>query len=265
MPQIRIALAQVNPTVGALEANADQVVRMTAHAAGQHAHLVAFPEMMLTGYPVEDLALRASFVDASRAALEKLAVRLDSEGLGATAVVVGYLGRDDATAGVQQLGRPKGSPQNAVAVLYGGRVVARQAKHHLPNYGVFDEFRYFVPGDHLGVFRLHGADIALAVCEDIWQDGGPVSVAREAQAGLLLVINGSPYERNKDDSRLELARRRAADAHATLAYVNMVGGQDELVYDGDSLIVAPDGELLARAPQFEEGCLVVDVQSYNFV
>ncbi|TDE13481.1 NAD+ synthase [Jiangella asiatica] len=260
MPQIRIALAQVNPTVGALEANSDVVVRMTAHAASQHAHLVAFPEMMLTGYPVEDLALRASFVDASRTALEKLAVRLDSEGLGATAVVVGYLGRDDATAGVRQLGRPKGSPQNAVAVLYGGRVLARQAKHHLPNYGVFDEFRYFVPGDHLGVFRLHGVDIALAVCEDIWQDGGPVSVAREARAGLLLVVNGSPYERNKDDTRLELARRRAADAQATLAYVNMVGGQDELVFDGDSLIVAPDGELLARAPQFDEGCLVVDLR-----
>ncbi|RIQ11787.1 NAD+ synthase [Jiangella rhizosphaerae] len=260
MPQIRIALAQVNPTVGALEANADLVVRMTKHVAAQHAHLVAFPEMMLTGYPVEDLALRASFVDASRAALEKLAVRLDAEGLGATAVVVGYLGRDDATAQQYQLGRPKGSPQNAVAVLYGGRVVARQAKHHLPNYGVFDEARYFVPGDHLGVFRLHGVDVALAICEDIWQDGGPVSVAREARAGLLLVVNGSPYERNKDDTRLDLARRRAADAQATLAYVNMVGGQDELVFDGDSLVVRPDGELLARAPQFEEGCLVVDLQ-----
>ncbi|PZF79472.1 NAD+ synthase [Jiangella anatolica] len=260
MPQIRIALAQVNPTVGALEGNADLVVRMTKHAAAQHAHLVAFPEMMLTGYPVEDLALRASFVDASRTALEKLAVRLDAEGLGATAVVVGYLGRDDATAGEARLGRPKGSPQNAVAVLYGGRVVARQAKHHLPNYGVFDEARYFVPGDHLGVFRLHGVDIALAICEDIWQDGGPVSVAREARAGLLLVVNGSPYERNKDDVRLDLARRRAAAAQATLAYVNMVGGQDELVFDGDSLIVRPDGELLARAPQFEEGCLVVDLQ-----
>ncbi|TDD67080.1 NAD+ synthase [Jiangella aurantiaca] len=260
MPQIRIALAQVNPTVGALEANADLVVRMTKHAAAQHAHLVAFPEMMLTGYPVEDLALRTSFVDASRAALEKLAVRLDAEGLGATAVVVGYLGRDDATAHQYQLGRPKGSPQNAVAVLYGGRVVARQAKYHLPNYGVFDEARYFVPGDHLGVFRLHGIDIALAICEDLWQDGGPVSVAREARAGLLLVVNGSPYERNKDDTRLDLARRRAADSHATLAYVNMVGGQDELVFDGDSLVVRPDGEVLARAPQFEEGCLVVDLQ-----
>jgi NAD+ synthase (glutamine-hydrolysing) len=215
--------------------------------------------MALTGYPVEDLALRTSFVNASRAALEHLALRLASEGLGALAVVVGYLGRDDSTAASVQVGRPKGSPQNAVAVLYGGRVVARQAKYHLPNYGVFDEFRYFVPGDHLTVFRLHGVDIALSVCEDIWQDGGPVSVAREAGAGLLLVVNGSPYERNKDDIRLELAQRRAADAHATLAYVNLVGGQDELVFDGDSLIVAPDGQVLARAPQFDEGCLITDL------
>ncbi|PSK99805.1 NAD+ synthase (glutamine-hydrolysing) [Haloactinopolyspora alba] len=259
MPQIRIALAQINSTVGGIEDNADLIVRMTAHAASSHAHLVAFPELALTGYPVEDLALRSSFVDASRAALERLAARLDTEGLGSTAVVVGYLGRHDPTADVQRLGLPKGSPQNAVAVLYGGRVVSRQAKHHLPNYGVFDEFRYFVPGDHLGVFRLHGVDVALAVCEDLWQEGGPVSVAREAGAGLLLVVNASPYERNKDDTRLELARRRAAEAQATLAYVNMVGGQDELVFDGDSLIVGADGELLARAPQFDEGCLIADL------
>jgi NAD+ synthase (glutamine-hydrolysing) len=233
---------------------------MTAHAASQHAHLVAFPEMVLTGYPIEDLALRPSFVDASRDALERLAIRLNDEGMGSIAVVVGYLGRDDATADVPRVGRPKGSPQNSVAVLYGGRVLARQAKHHLPNYGVFDEFRYFVPGDHLGVVRLHGVDIALAICEDLWQDGGPVAVAREADAGLLLVINGSPYERHKDDTRLDLVRRRALDSRAALAYVNMIGGQDELVFDGDSLVVDANGELLARAPQFEEGCLVVDLE-----
>ena len=259
MPQIRIALAQINSTVGALDANADLIVQTTAHAAGQHAHLVAFPEMALTGYPVEDLALRASFVDASRTAVEALAARLDAEGLGSTAVVVGYLDRDESAAGTTTLGVPKGSPQNAVAVLYGGRVVSRQAKHHLPNYGVFDESRYFVPGHHLGVFRLHGVDVALAVCEDIWREGGPVSVAREAGAGLLLVINGSPYEQKKDDTRLELAARRAMAAEATLAYVNLVGGQDELVFDGDSLIVGADGELLARAPQFEDGCLIADL------
>jgi NAD+ synthase (glutamine-hydrolysing) len=259
VPQIRLALAQVNPTVGALDANADLVVRFASHAAERGAHLVAFPEMVLTGYPVEDLALRRSFVDASRRALDALAGRLAAEGLGAVAVVVGYLDRDDDATHTERLGRPRGAPQNAVAVLHGGRVVGAQAKHHLPNYGVFDEFRHFVPGEHLSVVRLHGIDIALAICEDLWQEGGPVAATRAAGAGLLLVVNASPYERNKDDVRLDLCRRRAAQADCTLAYVAMVGGQDELVFDGDSIVVAADGEVLSRAPQFEDGCLVVDL------
>jgi NAD+ synthase (glutamine-hydrolysing) len=259
VPQIRLALAQVNPTVGALDANADLVARFAAHAAGRGAHLVAFPEMILTGYPVEDLALRGSFVDASRRTLDALAVRLATDGLGAVAVVVGFLDRDDDAAHTSRLGRPKGSPQNAVATLFGGRVVTTQAKHHLPNYGVFDEFRHFVPGDHLSVIRLHGIDVALAICEDLWQEGGPVAATRGAHAGLLIVVNGSPYERNKDDVRLDLCRRRAAQAGCVLAYVNMVGGQDELVFDGDSLVVGADGAVIARAPQFEDGCVTVDL------
>ncbi|MGH3328618.1 MAG: NAD+ synthase, partial [Streptomycetales bacterium] len=133
------------------------------------------------------------------------------------------------------------------------------SKHHLPNYGVFDEFRYFVPGERLTVVRIHDIDVALAICEDLWQDGGPVAAARQADAGLLLVINASPYERNKDDVRLDLVRRRAAEARCTLAYLNMVGGQDELVFDGDSLVVDAAGQVLARAPQFEEGCLLLDL------
>ncbi len=205
--------------------------------------------MALTGYPVEDLALRRSFVDASRQTLDTLAARLATEGLGELVVVVGYL--DGAPDAVPVLGTPKGAPQNAAAVVHRGRVAARYAKHHLPNYGVFDEYRYFVPGRSLTVARVHGADVAIAICEDIWQEGGPVAGAREAGAGLLLVINGSPYERNKDDVRLDLAVRRAAGAGCALAYVNMVGGQDELVFDGDSLVVAADGTLLARAAQFE--------------
>ncbi|HSK26283.1 MAG TPA: NAD+ synthase [Jiangellales bacterium] len=259
MPQLRLALAQVNPTVGAIDHNGDLVAHWARHAADRGAHLVAFPEMVLTGYPVEDLALRGSFVEASRAALESLAARLAAEGLGELAVVVGYLGRDDDAAHAEALGRPKGSPQNCVALLHGGRVVARQAKHHLPNYGVFDEFRYFVRGDRMAVVRVRGVDVALAVCEDLWQEGGPVAATRDAGAGLLVVVNGSPYERNKDDVRLELCRQRAAQAGCTLAYVNMVGGQDELVFDGDSLVVAVDGQVLGRAPQFAEGCLVVDL------
>ncbi|MCY7373290.1 MAG: NAD+ synthase [Spirochaetaceae bacterium] len=257
MAQLRLALAQTNPTVGALEGNADVVLRVAREAAEAGAHVVGFPEMGLTGYPVEDLALRRSFVDASRAMLIDVARRLDEDGLGDLLVVLGFL--DGAPDALPVLGTPKGAPQNAAGLLHGGRLVARYAKHHLPNYGVFDEYRYFVPGTSLTVARVRGVDVAVAICEDIWQEGGPVAEAREAHAGLLLVINGSPYERNKDDARLDLVRRRAAGAGCALAYVNMVGGQDELVFDGDSVVVAADGEVLARAPQFEEHLLVVDL------
>ncbi|SOB84460.1 NAD+ synthase [Streptomyces sp. 1331.2] len=257
MPNLRLALSQIDPWVGDLARNSDEVVRWTKQAVEAGAQLVAFPEMALTGYPVEDLALRRSFVEASRGALVELAGRLAAEGLGEVPVVVGYLGRSEHAS--PRFNRPAGSPQNCAAVLHGGEVVTRFAKHHLPNYGVFDEFRWFVPGDQLPVVRVHGVDVALAICEDIWQDGGRVTAAREAEAGLLLVINGSPYERNKDDQRLELVRRRAVEAGCTLAYVNMVGGQDELVFDGDSIVVGADGEVIARSPQFEEHLLVLDL------
>jgi NAD+ synthase (glutamine-hydrolysing) len=257
MPQLRVALCQVDVTVGALAANADLIVARTAEAVATGAHLVAFPEMALTGYPVEDLALRRSFQRASRRALQTLAGRLAAEGLGDAAVVVGYL--DAIEHDAPRLGRPAGSPQNALAVLHGGAVVARSAKHHLPNYGVFDEFRYFVPGNVLPVVRIGGVDVAFAICEDLWQEGGPVTACARAEAGLLVVINGSPYELNKDDTRFALCARRAAEAHATLAYVNLVGGQDELVFDGDSLIVSPDGQLVCRGEQFAETVLVADL------
>ncbi|MFI6843528.1 NAD+ synthase [Kitasatospora sp. NPDC050467] len=258
MPNLRLALSQTDPWVGDIARNGDEVVHWTKRAAEAGAQLVAFPEMALTGYPVEDLALRRSFVEASRSALVELAARLAAEGLGELPVVVGYLGRSEHAS--PRFGRPAGSPQNCAAVLHRGEVVTRFAKHHLPNYGVFDEFRWFVPGDQLPVLRLHGVDVALAICEDIWQDGGRVTAAREAEAGLLLVINGSPYERNKDDVRLELVRRRAAQAGCPLAYVNMVGAQDELVFDGDSIVVGADGEVLGRSPQFEEHLLVLDLE-----
>jgi NAD+ synthase (glutamine-hydrolysing) len=272
MPQLRLALAQVDATLGDLAGNAQLVRTWAARAAAAGAHLVAFPEMMLTGYPVEDLALRGSFVDASVAALHRLASDLSTDGLGALPVVVGYLdhaqGADVELAELTEEGErsedgstgiPKGMPQNCAAVLYDGQVVARYAKHHLPNYGVFDEFRIFVPGHDLTVVRVRGVDIALAICEDLWQDGGPVAKTRAAGAELLLVINGSPYERHKDDTRLELAARRAAEAGCPLAYLNLVGGQDELVFDGDSLVVDVRGQVLARAPQFTEDLLVVDL------
>ncbi|MFF3674935.1 NAD+ synthase [Streptomyces sp. NPDC002120] len=257
MPQLRLALNQIDSHVGNIAANTDSVVHWTRHSAEQGAHLVAFPEMMLTGYPVEDLALRGSFVEASRTALRELARRLADEGLGELPVVVGYLDRTEKA--VPRLGKPAGSPENAAAVLHRGQVVLRFAKHHLPNYGVFDEFRYFVPGDTQPVIRVHGVDVALAICEDLWQEGGRVPATRSAGAGLLISVNASPYERDKDDLRLELVRKRAQEAGCTLAYLAMVGGQDELVFDGDSIVVDADGEVIARAPQFSEGCVLVDL------
>ncbi len=258
MAQLRVALAQINPTVGDLRGNADLVLAGAKAAAERGAHLVAFPEMALTGYPIEDLALRRSFVEASRATVADVAHRLQDAGQGDLLVIVGFLdGADEPQE--PTLGIPRGAPQNAAALLHGGRVLARYAKHHLPNYGVFDEYRYFVPGSSLTIARLHGVDVAVAICEDIWREGGPVAVTRAAGAGLLVVINGSPYERDKDDTRLELVQRRAGAAGCALAYVNMTGGQDDLVFDGDSLVVSADGELLARAPQFADDLLVVDL------
>jgi NAD+ synthase (glutamine-hydrolysing) len=258
VPQLRLALNQIDSRVGDLAGNSETIVRWTRRSAEQGAHLVAFPEMALTGYPVEDLALRSSFVEASRAALRDLAARLEAEGFGGIPVIVGYLDRCETAQ--PKYGQPAGAPQNAAAVLYGGDIVLTFAKHHLPNYGVFDEFRYFVPGDTMPVLRVHGVDVALAICEDLWQDGGRVPAARSARAGLLLSVNASPYERDKDDTRLELVRKRAQEAGCTTAYLAMMGGQDELVFDGDSIVVDAGGEVVARSPQFAEECLVLDLE-----
>src|SRR6266487_2035246 len=259
---LRIALAQVKATVGDLDGTAELIVEWTRRAEAREARVVVFPEMMLTGYPVEDLALRASFVEASIRTLHNVAARLADEGLGGIAVVTGYLDRRTDLAPRTRV--PAGAPLDAAGLLHGGRVVITSAKHHLPNYGVFDEFRYFVPGNTLPVFRLatesgESVEIATAICEDLWQDGGPVAVCLRAGAGLLVVPNASPYERGKDDVRLDLVVRRAREANAALAYANMVGGQDELIFDGDSILVAADGTLLARGPQFEEALVVADL------
>jgi NAD+ synthase (glutamine-hydrolysing) len=244
---LRLGLAQVNTTVGDLAGNVEAVVAGARQAAAEGAQVVAFPELMVTGYPVEDLVLRPAFRAASRAALEKLAAQLADAGLGETAVIVGYIDDD-------------GRPRNASAFLLDGQIVARYYKHHLPNYGVFDERRYFDSGASLTVVRHLGVDIALTICEDAWQDGGPFTVAGAAGVGLVININASPYERNKDDVRLALLGRRAAEAHAPIAYVNTVGAQDELVFDGDSMVVAPDGSTLMRAPQFVADIYIVDVE-----
>ena len=241
--KLRLALAQINPTVGDLAGNAALVKKaaLDAHKAG--AHIAIFPEMVLTGYPVEDLALRPSFQVASKAAIAQLAKELAPE----IVCIVGYLDQVDA------------QPQNMVAVISGGEIKARYAKCHLPNYGVFDEYRNFKAGSETLVVRIHGVDVGIAICEDLWIDGGITAQLAARNPGLVLVPNGSPFERNKDDVRLALVTKRAREAKAPLAYVNMTGGQDDLVFDGDSIVVDHTGAVIARAPQFEDGVMVVDV------
>jgi len=247
MPTLRLALAQMNTTVGDIDGNARGVLDWCGRAARARADVALLPEMVLTGYPVEDLALRESFAVASKRALDELPARLVHVGLGELLVVVGYLDLDAA------------GPRNAAALIHRGEVGARYFKHHLPNYGVFDEFRYFRSGDTLPVVRLHGVGLGVVICEDIWQDGGPVAAYGAVGVDLLLCLNGSPYERAKDDLRGSLVARRAREAGAPLAYVNLVGAQDELVFDGDSMVADASGALVARAPQFVEHLLVVDL------
>jgi NAD+ synthase (glutamine-hydrolysing) len=241
--KLRVALAQINPTVGDLAANAALIIESAKAAKDGGAHIVVFPEMVLTGYPVEDLALRPSFQDGSKKALAALATQLDSE----IVSIVGYLDQVD------------GKPQNMVAVISGGEVKARYAKCHLPNYGVFDEYRNFKAGSSTLVVRIHGVDVGIAICEDLWIDGGITAQLAARNPGLVLVPNGSPFERNKDDVRLALVTKRAREAKAPLVYVNMTGGQDDLVFDGDSIVVDHAGAVIARAPQFEDGVMLVDI------
>ena len=243
--KLRLALAQINPTVGDLAGNAALIKQSVDQAVGAGAHIAIFPEMVLTGYPVEDLALRPSFQVASKSALSALASQLDKS----IVSIVGYLDQVE------------GKPQNMVAVIAGGEVKARYAKCHLPNYGVFDEFRNFVAGDSTLVVRIHGVDVGIAICEDLWIDGGITAQLAARTPGLVIVPNGSPYERAKDDVRLSLVTKRAREAKAPLAYVNMTGGQDDLVFDGDSIVVNAEGAVIARAPQFEDGVMIVDVEA----
>ena len=174
--------------------------------------------MVLTGYPVEDLALRPPSSRRRGPALRALAARLADEGFGELPVVVGYLDRRRTAMGAAGSAARRAPRRTPPPCCTAARSSLRFAKHHLPNYGVFDEFRYFVPGDTMPVVRVHGVDVALAICEDLWQDGGRVPATRSAGAGLLSLVNASPYERNKDDTRLELVRKRAQEAGCTTAY-----------------------------------------------
>ena len=235
--KLRVALAQINPTVGDLAGNAGLIAEAVKAATDQGANLVLFPEMIVTGYPVEDLALRQSFQAASIRAVQEIAATITGD----IVAVVGYLDQ---------------GPKNAVAVIHDGKVRATYVKRHLPNYGVFDEFRNFVPGDQSLVVRIHGVDVAVAICEDIWHSLESIA---SRTPGLLVVPNGSPFERNKDDVRLALVQKRAKEIAAPVAYVNMTGGQDDLVFDGDTIVVAKDGKVLARTAQFDDQLIIVDI------
>jgi len=243
--KLRVALAQINPTVGDLEGNAALILAHAESAANNGAHVALFPEMALTGYPVEDLALRPSFQIASAKSIEVLAAVLPSK----LVSIIGYLDQRD------------GAPQNRVAVITGGEIVATYTKCQLPNYGVFDEYRNFVPGDKTLVVRIHGIDIGILICEDLWVDGGITATLAARTPGLVLVPNGSPFERKKDDVRAALVKKRALELNAPLVYVNMTGGQDDLVFDGDSIAVNAKGEVIARAPQFEDGMMLLDLDA----
>lgn len=241
---LRIALAQLNPTVGDLDGNVEgmRLAYDTAAAAG--CDLIAFGELSITGYPPEDLVLKPRFVDANLSALERIANHTKD-----CVAIVGFVDRDRDLF-------------NAAAVCHGGKVVGTYRKRMLPNYSVFDEQRYFVPGtgrDPVELYEIGGVKVGVTICEDIWSPFGPLADQAAGGAELSVNINASPYHWEKDTGRGRLVATRAQDSHTAIVYVNQVGGQDELVFDGGSMVVDAEGNLLAQAPQFVEDVMVVDV------
>ena len=239
--QFRLALSQMNALVGDIAGNTARIIADIDRARAAAADLVAFPELAITGYPPEDLLFKTSFLRDNGAAMERVVAA--ARGL---AVVVGFVdvGQDIA---------------NAAAIGYDGQLRDIYRKMYLPNYGVFDEARYFQPGRRCPVYRLHGAGVGVNICEDIWYPVGPAAVQRAAGAELLVNINGSPFHAGKAAAREKMIATRAADNGLFVAYLNMVGGQDELVFDGASIVCDQEGALLARAPAFAEDLLIVDL------
>ncbi len=240
---MRIALAQVDTTVGDLPGNVDLLTAWASRATEADADVVVFPELAITGYPPEDLVLRPSFVDDNLTALDALAAKT----AGGASIVVGFVDRTER--GIH----------NAAAVIGNGQVVARYHKIKLPNYGVFDEARTFTPGDDACAIRLADSELGLSVCEDAWMPGPPFDEYARRKTPVILNINGSPFHRGKADERVEICRERALETGSWIVYVNAVGGQDELVFDGGSVVVRPDGSLAHHAAMFEEDLLVVDI------
>jgi len=240
--RVRLALAQVNTTVGDVDGNAELVVEWAARARAEGAQIVLFPELAISGYPAEDLWLKRHFLDAAAKALAEAARRIDG--------ICALIGFPEADAAVH----------NSLAVVEGGEVRAIYRKILLPNYGVFDERRYFEPGRSAGLIQAGGALAGLTLCEDIWFPGPPASVEALAGAALVLNASASPYHRGKGAFRENMLAERAAETGAAFALCNLVGGQDELVFDGHSLVVSPAGEVLARGAQFEEDLVLCELE-----
>ncbi len=244
---MRIALAQIDPTVGDLDGNAAKIAEWIGRAAAEGADLAIFPELCLPGYPAEDLYLKRHFVEANRGAIEALA-----RDVGEMVALVGFA---EPVAG----GGDHRHAHNSLAVLSGGEVRGIYRKNRLPNYAVFDEQRYFVPGSEPATIEVAGTRVGLTVCEDVWEEGPPASSEVSDGAELIANPSGSPYHRGKGREREAMFAARARSYGAYLAFCNLVGGQDELVFDGHSFVIGPSGEILARAAQFEEELLVCEV------
>ncbi|MEC4613637.1 NAD+ synthase [Tsukamurella tyrosinosolvens] len=257
MTPLRVAACQINPVVGDLDANVARITAAARDAAQRGAQVAVFGEMALTGYPVEDLLLRRSFAVDSREAVHELARSLDAAGCGDLVVVVGFLDRDPDAPETST--NPTGGARNAAGVLHGGELVARYDKHFLPNYGVFDEKRWFTPGDRLVVLDVDGVRLGLAICEDVWWPDGPVAGLGELGVDAVLCLNASPFEAGKPAQRREVVAARVAEGGAPMIYVNLVGGQDELVFDGDSFVFRSDAGALTPGPQFIEFTQFADI------
>ena len=253
--RIRVAMFQSNLRVGDLDGNVAAMADAYRRAEDAGADVAVFTELAVCGYPPEDLVLKPGFVEHSQQALERLAVLVD----GHCAAVVGWVeghrvvGADPHDA--------KDGPWNAAAVLHGGRVVGSYRKQALPNYGVFDEKRYFDPGHpEQPLYRIAGVDVAVTVCEDIWVDDGPAVAAARAGASIVVNLNASPFHQGKQRERLTMLRRRSGDVGVPIVYVNQVGGQDELVFDGGSVALDASGEIACELPRFVEAEAVIDLE-----
>ncbi|CAI7999027.1 Glutamine-dependent NAD(+) synthetase [Geodia barretti] len=242
MRTFRLAMAQMNATVGDFDGNAERIITSIHEARALGADLIAFPELALPGYPPEDLLLKPQFIRENRERLGLIAAECRD-----IAAVVGYI---DADTDIY----------NAAALIHDGEIVGSYRKMYLPNYGVFDEDRYFAAGSECPVYTVNGSPVGVNICEDIWYATGPAVVQRAAGAELIVNINGSPFHAGKRAFREKMLATRASDNGLFVAYVNLVGGQDELVFDGASIIFGPDGEVVARAGQFEEQILIADLE-----